>query len=324
MSIFLKVLIVAVILIVLLLIVTLCTAVYLYRLTILRKPTATLENNINANTNWNQYIPFLTERREWFDSQKTEDVYIKSFDGLKLHGTFLGVGNNKNCVICFHGYTSKGTNDFCALSKFYHDNDFNVIMVDERTHGESEGKYIGFGVLDRKDAAKWVEYAVSCFGKDVNIFLHGISMGGATVLMASGLDLPKNVKAVVADCAFTSAYDVFSHILKRDYHIPKFPIMNITEFMTKKTAGYGYSDVNTLNEVAKTKIPILFVHGEVDDFVPVWMTEKNFEACNSEKEIIIFKNADHAESYFADNVTYEKALKKYIDKYAVNSQNKSL
>lgn len=299
------------------------SARYFFRLTILRKPTATLENNINANTNWNLYIPFLKERREWFEAQDTSDLYISSYDGLKLHGTFLGCNNSQRLVICFHGYTSKGTNDFCALSKFYHEQGFNVILADARNHGDSEGEYTGFGVLDRHDAVKWVEYGIKRFGSDVNIFLHGISMGGATVLMTSGLDLPKNVKAIIADCAFTSAYDVFSHILKRDYHIPKFPIMNITEHMTLKKAGYGYKDVNTLNEVAKTKIPILFIHGDKDDFVPVWMTEKNFEACGSEKEIVIVKNADHAESYFASTDIYEQAVKRYINKYAANPHNKT-
>ena len=306
------------VLIVLIIVITIVagfSSMYFFRTTILRKPTATLENNINANTNWEKYLPFLKERRIWFESQKKDDLYIQSFDGLKLHGTFLGADNNKKCVICFHGYTSKGTNDFCALSKFYHEQGFNVILADARNHGESEGKYTGFGVLDRKDAAKWIDYAINRFGKDVNIFLHGISMGGATVLMASGLQLPKNVKAIIADCAFTSAYDVFSHILKRDYHIPKFPIMNMTEYMTKKKAGYGYKDVNTLDEVAKTEIPILFVHGENDDFVPLWMTEKNFDACNSEKEILKVKNADHAESYFAQTDDYEKAIKNLIEKY---------
>lgn len=302
-------------------VVLLCTSIYFYRFTILRKPTATLEKNINANTDWEKHIPFLKKSREWFNAQQTEDIYINSFDSIKLHGTLLETGNNKNCVICFHGYTSKGTNDFCAMSKFYHENNFNVIMVDERAHGDSEGKYIGFGVLDRHDAEKWVEYAVNRYGKNVNIFLHGISMGGATVLMATGLNLPDNIKAVIADCAFTSAYDVFSHILKRDYHIPKFPLMNITEIFTKKTAGYSYNDVSTLEAVSKTKIPILFIHGESDDFVPVWMTEKNFEACNSEKELLIVRNADHAESYFSDTSAYEQAVKKYMDKYATDSTN---
>ncbi len=292
------------------------TARYFFRFTILRKPTATLDNNINANTKWEQHFDFIRPRKAWLAEQPKEDVYIKSFDGLKLHGTLLRCNSNKNCVICFHGYTSKGLNDYGAMAKFYHEQNFNVLMIDARNHGESEGQYTGFGVLDRKDAQKWIEYVLSAFGEGVSIFLHGDSMGGATVLMTSGLELPKNVKAIIADCAFTSAYDVFSHILKRDYHIPKFPILNITERMTKKKAGYGYSDVSTLNEVAKTKIPILFIHGEIDDFVPVWMTEKNYEACNSEKELLIIKGADHAESYYTDTVLYENAVKNMIRKYA--------
>lgn len=304
-------------LLIVLIIVIFSVSVYFFRFSILRKPTATMDKNINANTDWSKHIPFLEERRKWLDRQSPNDVYITSYDNLKLHAAVLKCGSNNNCVICFHGYTSKGTNDFGAMSKFYIGKNFNVIMVDERAHGQSEGKYIGFGVLDRKDALRWINFAIDTFGPDVNIFLHGISMGASTVLMTAGLNLPANVKAIIADCGFTSAYDVFSHILKRDYHLPKFPLMKITEFLTKKTAGYGYNDVNTLNEVEKTNIPILFIHGKNDDFVPVWMSEKNYEACSSPKELLIFENADHAESYFAHTDAYEKALSKYIDKYTV-------
>lgn len=291
------------------------SARYFFRLTILRKPTATLENNINANTNWEQHIEFIKERKAWLETQKTEDVYIKSGDGLKLHATLLRNKNNKNCVICFHGYTSMGLNDYGAIAKFYYEQGFNMLIVDDRAHGESEGKYIGFGVLDRFDVVKWVEYAVKLFGNDVKIMLHGDSMGATTVLMASNLNLPENVKTIVADCGFTSAYDVFSHILKRDYHIPKFPIMNVTEMMTRRKAGYGYNDVSTLDAVAKTDIPILFIHGDKDDFVPTWMSEKNYNACKSEKKLLIVEGADHAESYYTDTPAFENAVLQMIEKY---------
>lgn len=303
------------VLVVVLLFVVYFASRYFFRFTILRKPTATIDNNINANTDWKKHLGFIRERKGWLYEHQLEDVYITSFDGLKLHATVFECENSKNCVICFHGYSSKGLNDYGSMAKFYHEQGFNVIMPDARNHGDSEGKYTGFGVLDRHDAKKWVDYAVERFGDDVKIFLHGNSMGGATVLMTCSMDLPDNVKAIISDCAFTSAYDVFSHILKRDYHIPKFPIMNITQQMTQKKAGYGYGDVNTLNEVAKTKIPILFIHGEVDDFVPVWMTQKNYEACNSEKELLIVKGADHAESYYVETQLYENAVKRMIEKY---------
>lgn len=291
------------------------SARYFFRFSILRKPTATLENNINANTNWEQHLDFINERKEWLSQQKMEDVFIKSDDNLKLHATLLRSKSNKNCVICFHGYTGKGLNDYGTISKFYIEQGFNMLIVDERAHGDSEGTYIGFGVLDRYDVVKWIEYAIKLFGNDVNIMLHGDSMGATTVLLASGLNLPKNVKAIVADCGFTSAYDVFSHILKRDYHIPEFPIMNVTKIMTRKKAGYGYNDASTLDAVASTDIPILFVHGDKDDFVPPWMSEKNYEACKSEKELLIVKGADHAESYYIDTPAFENAVKKMIDKY---------
>lgn len=293
-----------------------CVSIYFFRLTILRKPTATLDKNINANTDWHKHIDFIQKRKEWLLAQDLQNVSITSNDGLKLSATLLkNKKPTKNVVICFHGYTADGLSNYGAMSKFLYEQGFNLLIVDQRTHGKSEGKYIGFGVLDRNDAAKWVEYAVKTFGTDCKIFLHGTSMGGATVLMASGLDLPKNVKGIIADCGFTSAFDVFSHILKRDYHLPKFPLMNMTEVLTKKFAGYGYNDVNTLDEVKKTKIPILFIHGDKDDFVPTYMSEENYEACNSDKELLIVKNADHAESYYSGTEEYEKVVSEFFIKY---------
>ena len=289
---------------------------YFFRFTMLRKNTTTLDNcEINANTEWTQYKDFVNERHTWLEKQEKEDVYIRSFDGLKLHATLLRCENSKKCVICFHGYTSKGLNEFGSMAKFYYEQNFNIIMIDARNHGDSEGKYTGFGVLDRQDAARWIDYAVGLFGDDVKIIIHGISMGGATVLMTSGLKLPENVKAIIADCAFTSAYDIFSYILKRDYHLPRFPLLNVTEIINKHRAGYGFKDVNTLCEVGKTKIPILFIHGSVDDYVPVRMSEENYKACKSEKELLIIDGADHAESYYAATEIYENAVKRTIEKY---------
>lgn len=293
------------------------TTVYFFVFTIHRKPTATLENNIGANTDWYKHMDIISECRQWLNQQKTESVFVQSDDGLKLHAVLLKNEHaSKKTVICFHGYTSCSTNDYVSLSKFYYEQGFNVLMVDGRAHGQSEGKYIGFGVLDRKDALRWIDYTINVFGGDSIIFLHGISMGASTVLMASGLNLPKNVKTIVADCGFTSAYDVFSHILKRDYHIPKFPIMNLTDLLTKSFAGYGYKDVSTIDAVAKTNVPIIFIHGDKDDFVPTYMSEKNYEACASDKQLLIVNGADHAEAYYVNQQAYEKAITTFIEKYA--------
>lgn len=291
---------------------------YFFNKTILRK-----ENQITIEeadkmmgTHWGQFTELMSERKKWFDAQSFETVSIQSDDGLKLVGHYLESDpSSKKIVIAFHGYSSKGMSDHCATANLYYRLGINTLIVDERAHGESEGKYVGFGVLDRYDALKWIEYVINRFGSDCKIILHGISMGGATVLMTAGLNPPKNVKAIIADCAFTSAYDVFSHVLKTWYHIPSGPILKITEKMGRKEAGYGYKDCSTLDAVAKTDIPILFIHGGKDTFVPTWMSRENYKTCASPKELVIVENAAHGESFFMDNAKCEKAISDFIGKY---------
>lgn len=187
-----------------------------------------------------------------------------------------------------------------------------MLLVDERAHGESEGKYIGFGCLDRIDALKWINWVLRKCGEDVEILLHGTSMGGATVLMMSSLELPAQVKGIVSDCAFTSPKEVFSHVLKSMYHLPAFPVMNISNFLNKRFAGYGLDECNAAREVKKAKVPILFIHGSGDTFVPYSMCETMYENCASSKKKLIIEGAAHAECYYKDTDAYENALTEFI------------
>ena len=182
-----------------------------------------------AGTDWDVHIPGIRASREWLAGQPQEDVYITSRDGLRLHGTFFCCEGSRRAVVCFHGYTSEGLNDYTSIAKFYLNQGFNLMVVDERAHGKSEGTYIGFGCLDRYDALQWMEYVVERLGEDCGLMLHGISMGAATVLMSTGLELPEQVKAAVSDCAFTSAWEVFSHVLRSMYHMPAFPVLQIAD-----------------------------------------------------------------------------------------------
>ncbi len=141
-------------------------------------------------------------------------------------------------------------------------------------------------------------------------------MGASTALMATGFkDLTPAVKGVVADCAFTSPYDVFAHILKRDYHMPEFPIMKINSAMCRKKAGYGFADYSTLKAMETNTRPCLFIHGSEDDFVPVWMSDKNFEACKAPKKLLKIEGAAHGVSTYQDKERYQAALKEFIDTY---------
>lgn len=285
---------------------------YFYRRT-MKRGNAKKERTIKmAGTDWNQYMPLMQERKEYMMAQPHEDVYQFSEDGLKLHATWFPAEDSKRVVICFHGYTSQGMSDYIGLSDYYMKRNFSMLLVDERAHGDSEGEYIGFGCLDRMDAQGWIEWVIEKCGEDVSILLHGTSMGGATVLMTSGLKLPVQVKGIVSDCGFTSAKEVFTHVLHSMYHLPAFPMIQISSLVNRKKAGYGLDDYNAAREVQKAEVPILLIHGDADTFVPCSMCEKIYENCASKKQKLIVKGAAHAESYYKDTEAYEQALNEFI------------
>lgn len=269
-----------------------------------------------AGTDWSQYSDILAERKAYMLEQPHEDVYQTSFDGLKLHATYFPAvkenSEKKRVVICFHGYTSKGMSDFTGLTDYYFRHGYAMLHPDARAHGESEGEYIGFGCLDRKDAVNWIQWVIQKCGEDVEILLHGISMGGATVLMASGLELPPQVKGIVSDCAFTSPKEVFTHVLNTMYHLPAFPVIQGADIVNRKLAGYGMDECNAKREVEKAKVPILFIHGSKDTFVPARMCQEIYDCCASPKKMLIVEDAAHGESYFKNMQLYENALDEFI------------
>ena len=281
---------------------------YFYRRTMKRNRVKMERTMKMAGTDWNQYKDFMKERKNYMMAQPHEDVWITSEDGLKLHGTWFPREDETKVVICFHGYTSQGMNDYIGLSGYYLKHGYSMLLVDERAHGQSEGEYIGFGCLDRKDALGWIGWVLKECGESVQILLHGTSMGGSTVLMASGLELPPQVKGIVSDCAFTSPKYVFTHVLHTMYHLPAFPMIQIADRVNKEKAGYGLDECNAAREVQKATVPILFIHGEADTFVPCRMCKEIYENCASPKQILTIPGAAHAESYYKDTAAYEQAL----------------
>lgn len=266
---------------------------------------------------WEEYRKMIVPAKEWLIAQPLEPVSVKARDGITLKGHYLASEEpGKRLVLCLHGYTSNGLSNFCAMAQYYQSMGFDMLIVDHRAHNESEGDYAGFGILDRFDCRKWIEYAVSRFGEDIEIMLHGISMGASTALMTLGFnDLPKQVKCAVSDCAFTSPYDVFAHVVKRDYKMQPFPMMNFCDIICKKKAGYRFRDYSTLTALKSTDRPVLLIHGEKDNFVPVWMTDKNYEVCASPKEKVIVKNAGHGASYYENQKQYEEAVTAFVEKW---------
>lgn len=283
-------------------------AAYFYQRT-MKRSNAKVERTMKmAGTDWSQYREMLKDRRAFLLEQPHEEVSIRSRDNLRLHANFFTVGNKKKVVIAFHGYTGEGVSNNLGISDYYIKHGYSMLLLDARAHGQSEGDYVGFGCLDRWDALEWINWVIKECGEDVQILLHGTSMGGATVLMTSGLKLPKQVKGVVSDCAFTSPKDVFTHVLHSMYHLPAFPVIQISDCVNKRRAGYGMDECNAAREIKKTRIPVLFIHGDADTFVPVRMCHEIYDNCIAPKKKLIIKGAAHAESYYKDTKAYEAAL----------------
>lgn len=242
------------------------------------------------------------------------DETLTSFDNLNLHAyKVLNQNDSNKWVITVHGYTSEGIN-MSSYAKNYYDMGYNVLIPDLRSHGLSEGDYIGMGWDDRLDIIDWINTILE-YNPNAEIVLHGVSMGAATVSMVSGEDLPSNVKAIVADCGYTSVWDEFAYQLDDLFSLPEFPILNVSYLVAKVRAGYFLGEASTLKQVAKSKTPILFIHGDEDDFVPYYMMEELYNATSSEKEMLTIKNAGHAKASEVDPETYWTTVSNFTSKY---------
>lgn len=256
-----------------------------------------------------------TIQPDLYNKQTYETVTINSFDDLRLTGYYLKAKNpSTKTVILAHGYSSQGTY-MAQFAQIYYDIGYNVLLPDDRAHGQSEGNYIGFGWTDRKDYIKWIDFIIDKLGSTSQIVLHGVSMGGATVLMTSGEKLPSQVKAIVSDCAYTSVRAELEYQLKRMYKLPAFPLLDTTSFLSKILAGYSFEEASALKQVRKNSTPTLFIHGTEDRFVPTSMVNQLFDACSSEKELWVVPGAGHGTSLNTDTSGYIDKVTKFINKY---------
>ena len=221
-------------------------------------------------------------------------------------------------VFCSHGYRNEGKREWCSFVNHYvHELGYNMFFVDHQCAGESDGQYVGFSSFESRDALKWLEYMNETFGSDIQIILHGISMGSTTVMLMTGSGkLPENVRFTIADCGFTSALDEFKFKLKC-WGAPENPIVPIICAMNRRRAGYDFqTDTNALEAVSKAEIPMLFVHGGVDNFVPTYMVHELFDACAAPyKDKLIVDGAGHGLSYYIGKEAYEKKMDDFIEKF---------
>ena len=225
-----------------------------------------LKGNSGPST-WLEFEDIIKEGTEWIQSQSLEDIVINSYDGLKLHAYYLPANAAKRTMLLMHGFRGNAFRDFSAALKYYHEHGCNLLMPDQRAHGKSEGRFICYGIKERFDCKCWCEY-ISSKMPSIPVYLDGISMGASTVLMASGLKLPKNVKGIIADCGFTSPRDIFSYVLKKTFHLPGFLLLPVFSLLCRVIAGFGTTEADTISALNVNKLPVLFAHGQQDTFVP--------------------------------------------------------
>lgn len=300
-----------------LLIIDIVASFFFYNLAIKRGPKDFLQGNADLEVSSETMDVLLDgDWRKWDSEQDFEEMSMRSFDDLNLKGYFLEAKEPTNKVVVFaHGYLGRAS-DMSLFGQYYYEElGYNMFTADARGHGQSEGDYYGFGWHDRLDYVGWINQLVEKLGPDTEIVLHGLSMGAATVLMTSGEKLPDNVKAVVADSPYTSVNDLFKYQLKRMFKLPAFPVLNSTSAVTKLKAGYGLKEASALKQVEKTSIPILYIHGEEDTFVPTKLAHKLYEQTNSEAELVTFEGANHGESFVIEKDKYIKHLNRFLDRY---------
>lgn len=257
----------------------------------------------------------LISAENWFnDKNNRSDWQLTSTDGLKLSAYYLPAEKDQHkTAIIAHGYMGQAS-DMPQYAKIYHDLGYNVLMPDARGHGKSEGDYIGFGWHERKDYLQWIDRVVK---KDPQseIVLHGVSMGGATVMMTSGEKLPDNVKAFVEDCGYSSVKGELNYQLKQMFNLPSFPLIPVTSLVTKIRAGYFFGEADAIKQLNKNKRPMLFIHGDKDDFVPYSMLAEVYAATKGPKEQYVVHGAKHAEALSNDPSMYQKKVTEFIQKY---------
>lgn len=248
-----------------------------------------------------------------------ERVEIQSEDGLTLVGHWFPLPGAKRVVVAMHGWRSSWASDFGAISDFWRRSGCSVLYAEQRAQGDSQGEYMGFGLLERKDCALWAAWADAMTGSTLPVYLAGLSMGATTVLLAAGQPLPASVRGIMADCGFTSAHAIWKHVAEQNLHVRYTGLRRATmEGLFRKKLHTSPGDCSTEEVLRQSKIPVLLIHGQADSFVPVEMTLANYEACAAPKQLLLVPGAGHGMSYLVARETYEAAVLAFWERWDVS------
>ncbi len=269
--------------------------------------------------------------KPWLDSLQENnairDTFIVNKEGKRLHALYAAAPEPTcKTALIVHGYTDNAIRMLMIGYLYNKKLKYNILLPDLHNHGLSEGEHIRMGWKDRLDILQWLGIANGIFGQSdsekndtlhrtTQMVVHGISMGAATTMMLSGEKLPEYVKCFVEDCGYTCVWDEFSHELKNQFGLPPFPLMYTTSLLCDIIYGWNFREASALEQVRKCDLPMLFIHGEADTYVPTWMVYRLFEAKSGLKELWIAPGSSHAMAYRDHPETYTSWVRNFTDKY---------
>ena len=295
-----------------------------YMLNFALKPDSSIaKKNATTYTDLFANYPFV---RPWLDSLRQEgalkDTVVVNRQGKRLHAYYAEASTpTRQTAVVVHGYTDNAPRMFMIGHLYHHELGFNILLPELQHHGESQGEAIQMGWNDRCDLLQWMDVANDLFGGQTQMVVHGLSMGAATVMMASGEPQKEYVKGFVEDCGYTSVWDEFAHELQTLYGLPPFPLLHTTSLLCQLKYGWTFQEASALKQVAACQLPMLFIHGDRDDFVPTYMVYQLYKAKPRPKELWVVPGAAHAMSYKTKRKEYTRRIKNFTEKILNNSAN---
>ncbi len=298
------------------------TAYICYRLAFYARRTAPavpVEFDLPPGEIYEPYHPMMIQWIKEVRALPHKEFSIRSFDGLKLAGRYYEYAPGAPIELMFHGYRGNAERDLCGGVQRCFDLGHSILLVDQRCSSKSEGSAITFGVNECKDCRSWVDFMISYFGEDVQIILCGVSMGAATVMMAAGKPLPKNVIGVLADCGYTSAKDIIRKVIA-EMKLPPKLLYPFVKLGAQLFGRFDLEETSPIEAMRTCTLPIVFAHGESDDFVPCEMSRRNYEACTAPKRLITVPGAGHGLAYPADPERYLTELCRCFNELGIPAQ----
>jgi len=270
-----------------------------------------LDKQAMEKTIYGKYADSILEADLWIKNHAHEDVCTDSHDGLKLYATWIPAQNPKGSILLAHGYKSCKLLDFGVAFELYHSLGLNILAIDQRSHGRSEGKYITFGVLESRDVETWIRFFNEKLGGG-DLILSGLSMGASTVMYTADRCLPDNVKGRIADCGFTSPAQIIAKVFRDTVHFPPGPFLWSAELFARICEHFSLYERDSRKTLSQNSLPIILVHGMDDDFVPCKMTRQGYASCGGDKKLLLIKGAGHGTSFLVEPEQYTQLIKDFL------------